>query len=123
MKFAEADSHNETIITAYEPGAVRVGGTIYRSSLIVAPDRVPDSWRPQSAEEIEPEDLTPVLSLEPQIVILGTGAVQHFPDPALYAPTANAGVGLEVMDTGAACRTYNILVSEGRRVVAALLMI
>ncbi len=81
-----------------------------------------DHWRPATVEHIEPDDFTPVLSLEPEIVILGTGPAQVFPEPAVYAPAINRGVGLEIMDTGAACRTYNILVSEGRRVVAALIM-
>jgi uncharacterized protein len=123
MKFSEADGSNGLFISAYEPGLIRVGSTTYRSSVIVAPDRVLDDWRPVSVAGIDQGDLAPILSLEPEIVILGTGAIQSFPDPGVYAPTANAGVGLEVMDTGAACRTYNILVSEGRRVVAALIMI
>ncbi|MCP4126357.1 MAG: hypothetical protein GY753_04760, partial [Gammaproteobacteria bacterium] len=59
---------------------------------------------------------------EPQLVILGTGEEQQFPQPALYALLLNQGVGVEVMTTPAACRTYNILVSEGRRVAAALLL-
>jgi uncharacterized protein len=123
MKFSETDSPNGFLISAYEPGHIRVGGSSYRSSLIVAPDRVLDHWRPESVERLEPEDFAPVLSLEPEIIVLGTGAAQTFPDPAVYALAINRGVGLEIMDTGAACRTYNILMSEGRRVVAALIMI
>lgn len=123
MKFLEPDQSNGFRIGAYAPGRIRVGRSSYRGSLIVAPDRVLDHWRPESVERIEPEDFMPILSLDPEIVILGTGAVQTFPAPAVYAPAIDRGVGLEIMDTGAACRTYNILLSEGRRVVAALIMI
>ncbi len=123
MKFIEPDISNGFLISTYEPGHIRVGGSSYRSSLIVAPNRVLDHWRPESAEHIEPADFTPVLALEPEIVILGTGSSQVFPDPAVYALAINRGVGLEIMDTGAACRTYNVLMSEDRRVVAALIML
>ena len=123
MKFAETHSTDGLIISAYQRGRIRVGGTSYHNSLIVAPEQVLEPWRPERAELIEPGDFSPVLSLEPEIVVLGTGSTQRFPDPAIYASAINAGVGLEVMDTGAACRTYNILMSEGRRVVAALIMI
>ena len=123
MKFSETQSIDGLLITAYERGRIRVGRSSYRNSLIVAPDQLLEQWRPERVELIEPGDLDPVLSLAPEIVVLGTGATQRFPDPAIYASAINAGVGFEVMDTGAACRTYNILMTEGRRVVAALIMI
>ena len=63
-----------------------------------------------------------MLSLEPEIVILGTGERQVFPEPSLFAAVAGRGVGLEVMDNGAACRTYNVLLAEGRRVALAIIL-
>ena len=73
--------------------------------------------------ELEATHFLTVEALEPEIVLLGTGQNQHFPHPRLTSPLLNRGVGVEIMDTAAACRTYNIIMAEGRRVVAALLMI
>jgi uncharacterized protein len=73
-------------------------------------------------EDLEVEHLQAVLALEPQIILLGTGERQVFPAPAIAAAVQAAGIGLEVMDTRAACRTYNVLVQEGRRVAAALIV-
>ena len=123
MKFAQDDSPAGPIIHAYEPGRIQVGETSYRHSLIVSPERVLEDWRPQAPDQLGAEDFEPVLALNPEIIVLGTGASQRFPDPTTYAAIMNRGVGLEIMDTGAACRTYNILMSESRRVVAALIMI
>jgi uncharacterized protein len=81
-----------------------------------------DDWRPQTLDELTEADLEAVLALQPEIVVLGSGTRQRFPDPRLTAAIMARGIGCEVMDTGAACRTYNVLVSEGRRAVAALLL-
>ena len=123
MKFAQDDAPSGPIIHAYEPGRIQVGEIGYRRSLVISPDRVLDDWRPQTPEQLGAEDFEPILALSPEIIVLGTGASQRFPDPATYGAIMNRGVGLEIMDTGAACRTYNILMSENRRVVAALIMI
>lgn len=123
MKFAQDTTSPSLPILAYAPGRVQVGEMSYRRSLVLCPERVLDDWRPQTPDQIEPRDFEPVLALNPEIVLLGTGASQHFSDPATYASVVNRSVGLEIMDTGAACRTYNILMSEGRRVAAALIMI
>jgi uncharacterized protein len=81
-----------------------------------------EDWRPQTLRQLCAADLAPVFELEPEIIVLGSGRSQHFPDAALMAAVLSRGIGFEVMDTGAACRTYNILVSENRPVVAALLL-
>jgi uncharacterized protein len=123
MKFTEAGGTAGLTIRAYEQGCIRVGDLDYKRSLIVTPERVLPDWPPQSIKAIRAEHLKPILALDPEIVVLGTGPAQAFPDPELSASVLGQRVGLEIMDTGAACRTYNILMSEGRRVVAALIML
>ena len=83
-------------------------------------ERLIDDWRPQTLEELREEDLDAVFALQPEIVVLGSGSRQRFPETQLLAAILARGIGCEVMDTGAACRTYNVLVSESRRAVAAL---
>jgi uncharacterized protein len=94
---------------------------LHRSCLISA-ERLIDNWRPQSLDELREEDLDAVFALQPEIVVLGSGARQRFPDTRLLAAILSRGIGCEVMDSGAACRTYNVLVSESRRAVAALFL-
>jgi uncharacterized protein len=92
-------------------------------SFIVAPDRLVEDWPPQRFDELTGEHLQAALALEPEILIIGTGSQQHFLPGELMAALSRGGIGVEVMDTAAACRTYNVLLSEDRKVVAALLMI
>ncbi len=123
MKFSEADPSDGLPIRGYAPGRIRVGDKDYATSLIVTPVRVLAPWAPRSAAELAREHFETVLGLNPELIVLGTGERHQFPDPAIYAAVIGRGVGIEIMDTGAACRTYNILMSEGRRVAAALIML
>jgi len=123
MKFSLSDDSNSFIIRAYDHGEVVVNEHHHSNSVIVMPNRVIDNWAPQTFDDLMEDHFTFISELEPQLVILGTGEEQLFPKPALYAVLLNQGIGVEVMTTPAACRTYNILVSEGRRVAAALLLI
>jgi uncharacterized protein len=123
MKFSPADQREGFGIQSYGPGRVVIKGEIHRSSLLVMPDRVVPHWRPACIAELEAGDLAQLAAYQPEIVILGTGKRQHFPPPAIYRKLAEQGIGLEVMNTGAACRTYNILMAEDRRVLAALILI
>jgi uncharacterized protein len=111
------------LIRTYEAGLIVVNQDNFERSLIVLPGRVISDWPPQTFEELALAHLEDLASLQPELVILGTGRRQRFPRAELLAPLVKAGIGWEVMDTGAACRTYNILMSEGRNVAAALLMI
>lgn len=113
----------QNVIRAYERGRVTVNQETYRASLLVTPERVIPDWPPQSFGALAPAHFERVAALEPEIVLLGTGARLHFPPAPLFHLLVRQGIGFEVMDTGAACRTYNVLMAEGRRVVAALLMI
>jgi uncharacterized protein len=123
MRFAEADTPGGLAIRSCAPGTIAVGDTLYHASLIVSPQGVIPDWPPREAAALTAEHLGAALALGPEILLLGTGLTQVFPDPALYAPLLPRQVGLEIMDTAAACRTYNILMSEGRQVVAALIML
>jgi uncharacterized protein len=122
MKFSLDHSNDNLVISGYGPGEVAVGRRRYTASLLVAPDGVCPEWGPATVADLNAEHLAEVLEHRPELLILGTGERQQFPEPALFAALMAAGVGYEVMDTAAACRTYNILLGEGRRVVAALLL-
>jgi len=93
-----------------------------RASFVISLERLDLAWSPPHLEGLRAEHLEALLSEAPEVVLLGTGQRLRFPAPEVSAPLVRAGVGMEVMDSGAACRTYNILASEGRRVVAAVLM-
>jgi uncharacterized protein len=121
MRFAETDDRGGNLVQGYGPEGIRIGGRTYDGGLILTPGRIIPGWGPVVPGGLEPEHLEALLALDPEVIVLGTGAVQVFPAPALYRLPGARGVGIEVMDTGAACRTYNILMAEGRRVVAGLL--
>ncbi len=121
MKFSEADDRSGYLIQAYGADGILIGGRLYREGLIVTPERIIAPWGPRDAASLTVAHLDELLALAPQVMVLGTGGAQVFPDPAIAALVMQQGVGIEIMDTGAACRTYNILMSEGRRVVAGLL--
>lgn len=108
----------------FHPGELRVRGTTYARSVIITPQRVIDDWPPQTSVELSAAHLQRLLELEPrpEVILLGTGERQHFPSPEVMAPLFAAGVGVEIMATAPACRTWNIVLAEGRRAAAALLI-
>jgi len=110
------------LVTGSGPGWIRVNADEYRESLILTPDAVHPGAVPGGFDALAPADFAALLDYQPEIVLLGTGAKQRFPHPRLAAALTDARVGVEVMDTPAACRTFNILTGEGRRVVAMLLV-
>ncbi len=120
MQFTLETHSQANLVRAYGRSELRIGETRVRASCIVTADRLITDWAPQSVEALTPEHLAQILDLEPQIVLLGTGPRQSFPPAGIRALLAGRGIGLEVMDLGAACRTFNILVQEERRVAAAL---
>jgi uncharacterized protein len=122
MKFTLANKNDTHLIRAYDHGELLVDEYRYTSSVIVMPKRIIYDWPPQEFEDLSANHFSALSDLNPQIVILGTGAKLKFPDPALYADLINQGIGVEVMATPAACRTYNLLLAEGREVAAALLL-
>jgi uncharacterized protein len=93
------------------------------SSFIVSPDQLVDAWKVDDPRALTATDLEPLLALDPEVVLLGTGANQVFPPPAVMAACLSRGVGLEVMNNAAAARTFNVLAGEGRRVVAGFVLV
>jgi uncharacterized protein len=91
-------------------------------SCIVSPDTLVEDWPVSEAREMQPADLELLLDLQPELVLLGTGAQQIFPSAAVLAACLGRGIGLEVMTNAAAARTYSVLAGEGRRVVAGFLL-
>lgn len=110
-------------ITGYGEGYVAVNEEMLTQSAIVTPNKLVYDWPPQRCDELTVAHMELLSDMASEIVILGTGEQQHFLAPLLIAPLAERSIGLEVMSTAAACRTYNILMSEKRTVVAALMMI
>jgi uncharacterized protein len=120
MKLHASAPSGVNVVTAYGDHYVVVNGVRYEESIVVLPERVL-SWSARSFDALSVEDFAFLATLGAEIVLLGTGPRQRFPHPRLTAPLTRAGIGLEVMDLQAACRTYNILVAEERKVAAALL--
>ena len=121
MKFSVADQSIGNIIQAYTDESVMVNRVKFTRSLVIMAEQIIPDWKPESFEGLTEADFVSILEMRPDLVVLGTGPKQQFPMPALYQSLTNAGIGVEVMNTPAACRTYNILTSEGRKVIAALL--
>lgn len=109
------------LIHSYEPGRIRIGERWLQGHLIVAQEHLIENWRVPAPVDVGLADLQPVLALEPEIVLLGTGTTLVWPEEDLMGALAERRIGLEIMSTPAACRTFNVLVQERRRVVAALL--
>jgi uncharacterized protein len=122
MRLTDDRSDGAFLVRSYAPGELRVGDAVLHRSCLISAERLIEDWRPQTLDDLREEDLDAVFALQPEIVVLGSGARQRFPQPRLLAAILARGIGCEVMDTGAACRTYNVLVSESRRAVAALLL-
>ena len=122
MKFTLESSSRVNLVRAYSRTELRIGEELVRTSCIVSADRLISDWPPARFEALLPEHLEPIFELKPEVVLLGTGERQRFPPADIRAAFASRGVGLEVMDLGAACRTYNILVQEERQAVAALFL-
>jgi len=121
MKFHLENANGQNVFTGYGAGYTLVNGVRYEHSLVVTPARVIEDWQVMDFDALSASHFDFLLALKPEIVLLGTGAVLRFPQPALSRRLLLAHIGLEVMDTAAACRTYNILSAEGRNVAAAVL--
>ncbi len=122
MKFSADLIDSPYLITAYEAGRIRLGEETLEHNLLLMPERLREPWPVQAIGELTPEMLERFIAHRPDVVLFGTGAQQQFPPPALFAPLMEAGIGHEVMSTAAACRTYNIIMGEGRPVLAALIL-
>jgi uncharacterized protein len=122
MQFTRDPGTEPNAIVACSPGEIRLRDRAYTASVIVTRTAVIEGWRPATVDALSIDDFAELLALSPEVVLLGTGGRQRMPPPALYAAFASRRVGLEVMDNGAACRTYNLLLSEFREVAVALML-
>ncbi|HSD61598.1 MAG TPA: Mth938-like domain-containing protein [Burkholderiales bacterium] len=122
MKLHLDRNAGQNAFTGYGAGYVMVNNSRYERSLVVLPDRLVEDWGVAAPGALTLAHMEELAALAPEVLLLGTGARLVFPAPALMAPLAAVGIGLEVMDTSAACRTYNILMAEGRRVAAAIIL-
>ncbi|EKD55485.1 MAG: hypothetical protein ACD_60C00005G0012 [uncultured bacterium] len=109
-------------IHAYQPGSIQLNDITYKKSMIVTPAKLIECWPPQYFKELAREHFDMIGELRPAILLIGTGKTLQFPDITLYGRLINEGIGIEIMDTAAACRTYNALTAENRNVAAALII-
>lgn len=122
MKFAIDDPQDGLAIESYTHREIVINGRVFRHSLALLPNALLHDGFPADLHALTTSHFTRLLELRPQLLLLGTGDHQRFPPAAVYAPMITAAIGVEVMSTPAACRTYNLLKSEGRRVCALLLL-
>ena len=122
MKLHSSVTTGLLAITAYDASHIAVNGRPLSRSFLLTPRRLVEDWPPASIEALTEADMAAVAALDCPIVLLGTGLRQRFPAPALLRALVERRVGVEVMDSHAACRTYNILMAEGRDVAAALII-
>jgi uncharacterized protein len=122
MKFTQQSAQGANLIRRYGADYIAIGEEEIRSSCIVSASTLTRDWPPRSVDELTSEHFAPLFALAPEVVVLSTGATQKFPRAALRAEFATRKIGLEVMEIGAACRTYNVLVGEERKVLAAMLL-
>ncbi len=121
MRFS-SDPTEQNQIRACEPGAIHLRDTVLRDHVIISATELITDWQPAAIESLSIADFEPALALQPEILLLGTGARQTFPDIAVLTEIMRMGVAIEVMQTVAACRTFNVLINERRAAVAALLV-
>ena len=117
----QPDQFNAPFINAYESGWIAVNGEKYTGALIVSSENGCSAWSATRFEDLQAAHFQELIAQQPELIVFGSGAQLRFPRPVWLAPLMQLGIGVESMDTPAACRTYNVLASEGRRVIAALL--
>ena len=121
MKLHTTSTQHYQTVTAYDETGVEINAVRFSHSLIVLPEVAPTAWPPRSFDDLSAEHFAQIAETSPDVVILGTGARQRFVHPKLIGALTSRRVGVECMDSQAACRTYNILMGEGRKVVLALI--
>lgn len=123
MKLQLDAASGEYQIRAYTRDAVTVNDRVLRQSFVVMPDVLISDWPPRHFDELSAGHFDQIAALQPELVILGSGAVTRFPKTSIVAPLLAQRIGFESMDTASACRCYSVLAAEGRRVAAAVLII
>ena len=110
-------------LRAADGRSAKVNDRVLETSFILSPNELIEDWQVGDPAALAPEDLAPLLALNPELVLLGTGDTQHFPSAAVMAACLTRGIGIEIMTNPAAARTFNVLAGEGRRVVAGFLLV
>ena len=119
----QSDPHSgANSITGYGDGYIEINKIPYSHAVLLSSDGEILEWAVKSFDELSPADFSQMAALKPELIIVGTGKRQRFPKPELLKTLIEAKIGFEVMDSQAACRTYNILVGEGRQVLLALIV-
>jgi len=116
------DDTNGILVRSFANGKLRVNDEIITGPVILTPQNIIPGWAPPATADLRMADFSAALDTGPEVIVFGTGATQVFPPASLITDIMRSGVGFEVMDTAAACRTFNVLAAEGRRVVAALII-
>lgn len=122
MQLTLEQPDHEFFLRGANGSAARVNDRVLERSFVIAPDRLVEDWPVTDPRALRPEDLEPLLSLQPEVLLLGSGAAQAFPPAAVMAACLGRGIGIEVMTNDAAARTFNVLAGEGRRVVAGFVL-
>jgi uncharacterized protein len=122
MQLTREDAAFRYVLRAVDAGGVTVNDRRLERSFFLSPDQLGEDWPPRDPAALVPSDLEPLLALKPAVILLGTGSRLRFPPPAVQGACLARGIGLEVMDNGAAARTFTVLAGEGRRVVAAFVL-
>ena len=122
MKFTEHRDTNMNVVKHYVAGQVKVNDQTYTHSFFLTQKEIEPDWDCTDIDSLNAALIESLLSKQPEVIILGSGEQQRFPDPKWFAHCAQKGVGLEVMANDAACRTYNVLTTEERDVVLALIL-
>jgi uncharacterized protein len=122
MPLAEDIVTSRHRITSYGSDTVSINESIYRQSLVLTANSLHSPWSVTSLQQLDAASLAPIFDSAPSVVLLGTGPRQQFPEAKIFGLFGERGIGLEVMDNGALCRTFNILVAEDRAVTAAIIL-
>ena len=122
MQFLPETNTGTNVVRRYEAGAITVNDSTYRASIIITETDIITDWQPPAFDDVGSEHLKPFLSLQMDVLLLGCGETQKFLHPELLQPFMEKNVGVEIMNTAAACRTFNVLAGEGRQVVAGLFL-
>ncbi len=121
MKLNLERNPNLNLVTGYGAGHLMINKVRHDGNMVIGSDRILSGWAAGGFDALTADDFGLLLALQPEVVIIGTGSQLRFPQHVLLRPLIEAGVGFEIMDLAAACRTYNILASEGRAVIAAVM--
>jgi len=122
MKFAQENQDEGYVITGYERDSISINGKAFSQSLIITKTKLNENWEVDSIELLQASHIDQILLFRPELILIGTGDRLIFPAIEIYSSIIQQGIGVDFMDTNAACRTYNILMSEGRDVVAGLII-